>query len=96
MRTTVLCTLAVCVWAWTMEARAQTAAPSAGSNPMATKLRGAYTNNRNYLSRAAEKMPEESYGLRPGAQMEVQTFGQIVGPLANFNFLVLASVPGRM
>jgi hypothetical protein len=42
---------------------------------MAAWLRNAYTTNRNYLARAAEKMPEESYGMRPGPQMEVRTFG---------------------
>ena len=36
----------------------------------------------------AEKMPEEFYGLRPGTQEEVRTFGQQVGHVANFNFLL--------
>jgi uncharacterized damage-inducible protein DinB len=59
--------------------------PSA--NPMSTWLRNAYTGNRNNIVRSAEKMPEEDYGLRPGSQQEVRTFGQQVGHVANFNYL---------
>jgi hypothetical protein len=46
---------------------------------MATWLRNAYNNNWNYIRRSAEKLPEEFYGLRPGPQVEVRTFGQILG-----------------
>ena len=31
-------------------------------------LRNSYAMNRKFLSRTAEKMPEEFYGMRPGAQ----------------------------
>src|ERR1700719_3532789 len=48
-------------------------------------LRNSYTTNRKFLARTAEKMPEEFYGMRPGAQTEVRTFGQLIGHLANFN-----------
>ena len=57
------------------------------SNPLSTWLRGAYMNNRNTIVRTAEKMPEENYGLRPGTQEEVRTFGQQLGHLANYNYL---------
>ena len=43
--------------------------------------------NKNNILRSAEKMPEEFYGLRPGPQEEVRTFGQILGHLANFNYM---------
>jgi len=49
-------------------------------------LRNSYATNRKYLARTAEKMPEEFYGMRPGAQPEVRTFGQLIGHLANFNY----------
>ena len=62
------------------------AAQAPAANPMSTFLRNVYTNNRNGLLRMAERMPEENYGMRPGAQMEVRTFGQQVGHLANYNF----------
>jgi DinB superfamily len=49
-------------------------------------LRNSYAMNRKYLARTAEKMPEDLYGMRPGAQPEVRTFGQLIGHLANFNY----------
>jgi hypothetical protein len=65
------------------------------ANPLSTWLRTAYTNNHNTIIRSAEKMPEEFYGLRPGAQEEVRTFGQQVGHLANFNFLWCSQAKGE-
>lgn len=49
-------------------------------------LRNSYSTNRKFLARTAEKMPEEFYGIRPGQQPEVRTFGQLIGHLANFNY----------
>src|SRR5579863_9545642 len=49
-------------------------------------LRNSYAVNRKFIARTADKMPEEFYGMRPGAQPEVRTFGQLIGHLANFNF----------
>jgi len=74
-------------------ATAQTDQPPA--NPLSTWLRGAYTNNRNTLVRTAERMPEENYGLRPGPQQEVRTFGQQVGHLANYNYLWCSQSKGE-
>jgi uncharacterized damage-inducible protein DinB len=97
MKTILYSALVGCVLAVSMstEARAQTAASATPANPLAAWLRGVYTNNRNYLTRAAEKMPEDSYGLRPGAQMEVRTFGQILGHLANLNFMWCSQAKGE-
>ncbi len=50
-------------------------------------LKNMYMNNRSEISRSAAKFSEEFYGLRPGPQTEVRTFGQLVGHLANFNYL---------
>ena len=73
---------------------AQNAAP-ADDNPLSTWLRNAYTNNRNTIVRTAEKMPEENYDMRPGAQQEVRTFGQQVGHVANYNFLWCSEAKGE-
>jgi uncharacterized damage-inducible protein DinB len=72
-------------------------AQSAGAdaNPMSTWLRGAYTNNRNTIMRTAEKMPEENYGMRPGSQTEVRTFGQQVSHVAFYNFLWCSQAKGE-
>ena len=61
---------------------------------MSSWLRGAYSNNRNYIARAAEKMPEELYGMRPGTQPEVRTFGQLIGHLADYNYLWCSQAKG--
>lgn len=65
------------------------------SNPLSAWLRAAYTNNHNNILRAAEKMPEENYGLRPGPQEEVRTFGQQLGHVANFNYLWCSQAKGE-
>jgi uncharacterized damage-inducible protein DinB len=78
----------------TASALAQSAAPDQ-SNPMSTWLRDAYTRNRNNIVRTAEKMPEENYEMRPGAQPEVRTFGQQVTHVATYNFLWCSQAKGE-
>ena len=73
---------------------AQSAA-SDQSNPMSAWLRDAYTRNRNNVVRTAEKMPEENYGMRPGAQPDVRTFGQQVTHVATYNFLWCSQAKGE-
>ncbi len=75
-------------------AAAQTA-PDAPANPLSTWLRNAYTMNRNNIVKSADKMPEENYGMRPGPQMEVRTFGQQVGHVAKFNYLWCSQAKGE-
>lgn len=65
------------------------------ANPLSTWLRNAYTGTRNVIVRSAEKMPEENYGMRPGTQQEVRTFGQQVGHIANYNFMWCAQAKGE-
>ncbi len=65
------------------------------ANPLSTWLRNAYTNNHNIIIRSAEKMPEENYGMRPGPQEEVRTFGQQVGHIANYNYLWCSQAKGE-
>src|SRR5579885_1961541 len=71
------------------------AASQTPANPLSTWLRDAYSRNRNNIVRTAEKMPEENYGMRPGDQQEVRTFGQQVGHVANFNFLWCSQAKGE-
>ena len=80
--------------ALTVSASAQTD-PAAQQNPMSTWLRNAYKGNRNNIVRMAERMPEEFYDLRPGAQQEVRTFSQQVGHVANYNFLWCSEAKGE-
>jgi uncharacterized damage-inducible protein DinB len=77
-----------------LDARAQTV-QQPPANPLSTWLRDAFTRNRSNILRTAEKMPEEDYGLRPGPQMEVRTFGQQVGHVANYNYLWCSQSKGE-
>ena len=61
-------------------------APAAPPTP-AGALRNYYNGNKNNILRSAEKMPEEFYGLRPGPQVEVRTFGQHLAHVATYNYL---------
>jgi uncharacterized damage-inducible protein DinB len=67
--------------------------PSA--NPLSTWVRNAYMGNRNNIVRSSEKMPEENYGMRPGPQDEVRTFGQQIGHIAKFNYLWCSEAKGE-
>ncbi|MBZ5697161.1 MAG: DinB family protein [Acidobacteriia bacterium] len=88
--------LVVLLGTWlVIPAAAQTGQQTSPKDPMATWLRNAYSTNRNYIRRSAEKVPEELYGLRPGPQVEVRTFGQILGHLANFNYLWCSQAKGE-
>src|SRR5579864_7331532 len=79
----------------TITATAQPGAAPDPNNPLSAWLRGAYMGNRNNIVRTAEKMPEENYGMRPGAQEEVRTFGQQVGHVANYNYLWCSQAKGE-
>jgi uncharacterized damage-inducible protein DinB len=73
---------------------AQQAAPQ--GPPTATGfLRNLYNGNKNNVLRVADRMPEEFYGLRPGTQEEVRTFGQHVAHIATFNFLWCSQAKGE-
>jgi uncharacterized damage-inducible protein DinB len=58
-------------------------------------LRNLYNGNKNSVLRVAERMPEEFYGLRPGTQEEVRTFGQHVAHIATYNFLWCSQAKGE-
>ena len=84
-------TVAVLTLTWATAALAQAPAPPTTSS----WLRGMHTNIRGYIARAAEKMPEEHYGLRPGSQPVVRTFGQLIGHLATYNYLWCSQAKGE-
>jgi uncharacterized damage-inducible protein DinB len=63
--------------------------------PFSTWLKNYYTGNRNNLAKAAEKMPEEDYGTRPGADEKVRTFGQLIGHIANANYFFCSAAKGE-
>jgi uncharacterized damage-inducible protein DinB len=85
MRKAIRVLLFVCSFA--IPSMAQAPPRAASQDPLSTWLRNAYMGNRNNILKSAEKVPEDLYGLRPGSQTEVRTFGRIIGHIANFNYL---------
>jgi uncharacterized damage-inducible protein DinB len=69
--------------------------PQVPPKDLSAWLRNSYATNRKYLARTADKMPEDLYGMRPGAQPEVRTFGQLIGHLANFNYRWCSDAKGE-
>jgi hypothetical protein len=50
-------------------------------SPVIADQKMAYTNNKNNLIKAAEKMPEEAYSFKPTPEM--QSFGERIAHIAN-------------
>jgi len=79
-------------------AGAQNAQPQQGPQQpptVAAYVRTRYMSRKGEIVRSAAKMPEEFYGLRPGQQEEVRTFGQHLAHIANFNFLWCSQARGE-
>jgi uncharacterized damage-inducible protein DinB len=62
---------------------------------VAGAVRNFYNGIKDNVTRSGDKMPEEFYGLRPGIQQEVRTFGQHLAHIANFNYLWCAQAKGE-
>ncbi len=63
------------------------------SNPLSTFNKIAYGQTKNNLLRSAEKMPEENYSFKPTEA--VRSFGQIVGHVADAQYLFCSTVLGE-
>src|SRR6202008_2501683 len=59
-------------------------------NPLSAFTKGVYGFQKGILIRSAEKMPEENYSFKPVDT--VRTYGQIIGHLADAQYLFLAKV----
>lgn len=53
----------------------------AQTNPLIAENKAAYTNVKNNLLKAAEKMPEDAYSFKPTPEM--QSWGQRIAHIAN-------------
>lgn len=73
----------------------QTAPPPAVSaeNPLTSWNKLAYARVKDILMRSAQKMPEENYGFKPVDT--VRSYGQIVGHLADAQYLFCAIALGE-
>lgn len=62
-------------------------------NPFSTVNKRSYERTKGILLRAAEKMPEENYSFKPVDT--VRSFGQIVGHLADAQYLFCSTASGE-
>ncbi|MGI8958289.1 MAG: DinB family protein [Bryobacteraceae bacterium] len=61
-------------------------------NPLSAGEKGLHNYLKDDLIKAAEKMPEENYSFKPTP--EVRSFGQIVGHVADAQFMFCSTVLG--
>ena len=85
-------TVFAAVLATTAIARAQMPA-AGGDNPLSASVKGMFDNIKRNITEAAAKMPEENYGFKPTP--EVRSFGEIVGHLADANYLLCSRAKGE-
>lgn len=64
------------------------------AGPLTEGARLNYNIVRDYLTRAAEKMPEDQYAFSPTA--DVRSFGQLIGHLADANYRLCSVVAGQV
>ena len=67
--------------------------PAYGADPLSAGQKALYEGITNNVIRAAEKMSAENYSFKPTP--DVRTFGQLVGHLADFQYVFCASAAGE-
>jgi len=63
------------------------------ADPLSAGQKALYEGVTNNVIRAAEKMPEQNYSFKPSP--DVRSFGQLVGHLADFQYIFCSGVPGE-
>lgn len=66
---------------------------SSPANPITASEKGLYSFISNAVVGAAEKMPEENYSFKPSP--DVRTFGQLVGHVADANYMFCSQAVGE-
>jgi uncharacterized damage-inducible protein DinB len=89
-----ICTVALSILFAIPAAVAQApAAATAPTNPLSSAIKRMFDGVKINIVEAADKMPEASYSFKPTP--EVRSFGEIVGHLANANFLFCSQAKGE-
>ena len=83
----------VCIGAFAMALTANATSLQAQDNPLQAGAQRVYGIVKGYITRAAEKMPEEHYAFKP--TKDVRSFGQLVAHLADANYGFCAAVAGE-
>ena len=67
--------------------------PAAGSAQAVAALNPLYQMIKGNIIKSAEQMPESNYAYKPTP--EVRSFGQLVGHMANANFMICSAAKGE-
>jgi uncharacterized damage-inducible protein DinB len=78
---------ALVVLALATPAAAQTAA-----NPLTSATKTAFDIVKGFITKAAEKVPEDQYSFKPSP--DVRTFGQLIGHIADANHMICGAAGG--
>jgi len=63
------------------------------ANPLTAGAKRSYDIIKGYVTKAAAKMPEEHFAFKPTP--DVRSFGQLVGHIADANFVICGMVSGE-
>ena len=63
------------------------------ANPLSADIKSVYDSVKGFVTRSAEKMPEEHYGFKPTP--DVRGFGQVLGHIADAQYLFCSAVKGE-
>lgn len=71
----------------------------ASANPITDSLKAQYDSLKSNYTRSAEMMPDKDYGFRPATlpaadKKEIRTFGQLVGHVAEENYIFCGAANG--
>jgi len=89
-----ICLAAIAMAPACLPAQEKSPTPSAApANPITMSEKGLYSFMSGAVVRAAEKMPEENYAFKPTP--EVRSFGQLVGHIADANYMFCAQASGE-
>ncbi len=83
----------VVVCAFTFLTGAAAVRAQSAQNPMIGATKGVFDWIKGNLTKAAEQMSEENYSFKPTP--EVRSFGQIVGHVADANYMICAGAQGE-
>ena len=65
----------------------------AQDNPLSTEAKSDYRIVKDFVIRAAEKMPESAYDFKPTPQ--VRSFGQLIGHIADDQYAYCSAIKGE-
>jgi hypothetical protein len=87
--------MAALVLAATLAASGHAAAQAPASAPqlgLAASLQRSYNQMKRFITTQAERIPEGGYGFKPAP--DTRTFGQLVGHIADYNYVFCAPARG--